>query len=129
MHWVDAACVGASTPGALHVKGVIPLLITANGWQRRQMCLMDEDGFPRTKPKQRSRVKGYRTGDMVRAVVTEGTKVGTYLGKVAIKASGYFTITTSAGAVPDIPHRYCRMLQHADGYRYAKGGRDFLSLP
>ena len=128
-HWLDAACVGASTPKVLQVKGVVPLVIVATGWQRRQMCLMDDAGFPRTRAKQQSRVRGFRTGDMVRAVVTRGTKAGTYVGKVAIKASGYFTITTPAGAVPDIPHRYCRMLQRADGYSYAKGARDFLSLP
>ena len=113
----------------LQVKGVVPFVITATGWQRRQMCLMDDAGFPRTRAKQQSRVRGFRTGDMVRAVVTRGTKAGTYVGKVAIKARGYFTITTPAGAVPDLPHRYCRMLQRADGYSYAKGARDFLSLP
>lgn len=30
-HWLDAACVGASTPDVLHVAGVVPLLIKANG--------------------------------------------------------------------------------------------------
>ena len=46
-HWLDAACVGASTPQVLQVKGVVPLLITATGRQRRQMCLMDRFGFVR----------------------------------------------------------------------------------
>src|SRR5262249_49060405 len=96
-HWLDAACVGASTPEILQVKAVNPLLITATRWQRRQMCLMDENGFPRTGPKQQSRVKGFRTGDMVRAVGTKGARMGTYQGKVAIKATGYFTITTPSG--------------------------------
>src|SRR6266851_6829360 len=50
-HWLDAACVGASTPESLHLAGVVPLFITANGHGRRQMCLMDTRGFPRTKPK------------------------------------------------------------------------------
>src|SRR5712691_1843443 len=28
-HWLDAACVGKSTPEQLHTTGVVPLLITA----------------------------------------------------------------------------------------------------
>jgi 5-methylcytosine-specific restriction endonuclease McrA len=35
-HWLDAACVGKSTP-ILNIKGVKPLLITANGHGTRQM--------------------------------------------------------------------------------------------
>lgn len=30
-HWLDAACVGASTPDVLYVAGVQPLLIKAGG--------------------------------------------------------------------------------------------------
>src|SRR5579884_1026131 len=40
-HWVDAACVGASTPSHLKTAHVYPLLVTANGHGSRQMCLMD----------------------------------------------------------------------------------------
>jgi 5-methylcytosine-specific restriction endonuclease McrA len=39
-HWLDAACVGASTPQTLRIAGVIPLLITATGRQARQMYLL-----------------------------------------------------------------------------------------
>jgi len=49
-HWIDAACVGKSTPEHLHYLGVVPLLITAHGYGNRHMCLMDKRGFPRTKP-------------------------------------------------------------------------------
>src|SRR5712691_6084097 len=47
-HWLDAACVGKNTPERLRLKGVVPLLIKANGHGCRQLCLMDEHGFPRT---------------------------------------------------------------------------------
>ena len=40
--------------------------IEAQGRQRRQMCQVDERGFIRSKPKERSRVRGFRTGDLVR---------------------------------------------------------------
>ena len=36
-HWLDAACVGTSTPALLKVKGIVPLLIKANGHGNRQM--------------------------------------------------------------------------------------------
>ena len=63
-HWLDAACVGASTPDHLTIKDVRPWLITATGSGCRQMCNMDKYGFPRTGPKQAKRVKGFQTGDL-----------------------------------------------------------------
>lgn len=118
-HWLDAACVGKSTPQVLHTQGVRPLLITATGYGTRQMCLMDRFGFPRTKPKSAKRVNGFQTGDIVRAVVTSGVKVGTYVGKVAIRATGSFTIKTASQLVQGISHRFCTVLHHCDGYVYA----------
>ncbi len=44
-HWIDAACVGQSTP-TLNIKGIKPLLITSNGHGTRQMCGTDKFGFP-----------------------------------------------------------------------------------
>jgi 5-methylcytosine-specific restriction endonuclease McrA len=128
-HWLDAACVGASTPERLQVRNIHPLLITAKGRQRRQMCLMDGSGFPRSKAKGTRVVRGFQTGDLVRAVVPRGTPAGTHVGRVAVKASGAFTITTQTGAVPDVPARYCRKVQGVDGYAYVKGGARLLSFP
>jgi 5-methylcytosine-specific restriction endonuclease McrA len=121
-HWLDALCVGASTPEQLQGwRDVVPLEIKAQRWQRRQMCLMNEHGFPRTRAKAASHAFGFRTGDSVKAVVPSGKPQGIHVGKVAIKASGTFTITTRARAVPDVSHRFCRLLQQADGYTYQKG--------
>jgi hypothetical protein len=86
------------------------------------MCLMDDAGFPRTRAKQLSRVRGFQTGDMVRAVVVKGTKAGTYVGRVAVRATGYFNVTTNTTTIQGIAARACRMLHHQDGYRYANGG-------
>lgn len=120
-HWLDAACVGASTPATLQVQGMVPLLIKAQGHGKRQMCLMDEHGFPRTKPKGAKVVKGFQTGDIVRAVVRAGTKVGTYVGKVAIRATGSFNITTQQKTIQGINHRFCTSVHRCDGYSYQKG--------
>ncbi len=50
-HWIDATCVGQSTPEWIKMQGVIPLLITAQGHGCRQVRNVDPCGFPRGKPK------------------------------------------------------------------------------
>ena len=120
-HWLDAACVGKSTPQVLEVRDIVPWNITATGHGSRQMCRMDRFGFPRTGAKQHKRVAGLQTGDLVRAVVPSGTKRGTYVGKVAVRSSGCFNITTSQGIVQGIAHRYCQLIARSDGYRYYLG--------
>ncbi|NNJ09474.1 HNH endonuclease [Chloroflexales bacterium ZM16-3] len=118
-HWHDAACVGASTPDALDVRGVRPLLLRAMGHGTRQMCRMNAFGFPRTGPKGARVVKGFKTGDMVRAIVTTGTKQGVYVGRVAVRTVGSFNITTTTGTTQGLHHRFFRAIQRADGYNYA----------
>ena len=118
-HWLDAACVGESTPESLKTNGIRPLIITANGRGSRQMCRVDKYGFPRTKAKSNKRVKGFQTGDIVKAVVTKGKKICTYIGRVAVRTSGSFNITTAKGTVQGISHRYCKLLHRVDGYSYA----------
>jgi 5-methylcytosine-specific restriction endonuclease McrA len=125
-HWLDAACVGASTPETLQVRSVVPLLIMATGRQARQMCRMDRFGFPRNSAKKTRTVNGFQTGDIVRAVVTAGTKVGVYVGRVAVRATGSFNITTEQGTTQGIPARYCRTVHRSDGYSYWKGAAALL---
>lgn len=117
-HWLDAVCVGKSTPQQLVIKDIVPLSICATGHGSRQMCRMDKYGFPRTGPKHHKRVKGFQTGDLVRAVVSCGSKQGTYTGKVAVRTRGSFNITTAQGVVTDISHRFCTLIARADGYTY-----------
>lgn len=123
-HWIDAACVGKSTPSCLFVQGVVPLLITAQGSGSRQMCRMDKYGFVRTGPKQAKRVQGFQTGDIVRAEVLTGKKVGTYVGRVAVRTTGCFNLTTKHGTVQGISHRFCTPLHRCDGYSYQAGAPD-----
>jgi len=120
-HWGDAACVGRSTPLILHLRGVRPLGIKATGHGTRQMCRMDKYGFPRSGPKGARAVYGFKTGDMVKAVVTKGTKFGTYVGRVAVRSTGSFNITTAAGTVQGLHYRFFHALHRADGYSYAAG--------
>jgi len=117
-HWLDAVCVGESTPENLRIEGVQPLGIVATGRGSRQMCRVDRFGFPRTSAKQVKRVHGFQTGDMVQADVPTGKKAGVYLGRVAIRTSGSFNLKTANATIQDISHRYCHLLQRADGYSY-----------
>ncbi len=128
-HWLDAACVGASTPTLLTITGVTPLRISATGRESRQMCRMDRYGFPRTSAKGQRRVQGFQTGDLVRAVVTSGKHTGTHVGRVAVRARGFFNITTAQGVVSDIPSRYCQRVQQADGYQYERCYEKGAALP
>ena len=118
-HWIDAACVGESTPDVLLVDQVKPLLIKATGHGCRQMCAMDKYGFPRTKPKSAKMVHGFQTGDMIKAIVPSGKKVGTHIGRVLVRASGSFDIQTAQGRVQGINFQYCSAVHHVDGYRYS----------
>jgi len=128
-HWLDAAAVGASTPAVLHVDRVISWLISATGRQRRQMCLVDKDGFPRACAKTSSWVRGVQTGDMVRAVVPKGKRVGTFVGRVAVRASGSFNITTKVGTIQGVSAKYVTTIHRSDGYRYTQKGGRFLPTP
>jgi 5-methylcytosine-specific restriction endonuclease McrA len=116
-HWLDAACVGKSTP-ILNIKGVKPLLITANGHGTRQICGTDKFGFPTRHRSNKQIHYGFSTGDIVKAVVTNGKKVGEYLGRVLCRATGSFDIATSSGRVTGINYKYCSAIHKKDGYSY-----------
>jgi 5-methylcytosine-specific restriction endonuclease McrA len=132
-HWLDAACVGGSTP-ILNIKGVKPLLITANGHGTRQSCRTDKYGFPNRHCSRTKLHFGFQTGDIVKAVVTSGTagassrgtrptrclkKVGEYVGRIATRASGSFNISTKNGLVQGISYKHCKHIHKKDGYSYA----------
>lgn len=117
-HWIDAACVG-EVGDNVHIPEIRSLQAKAMGHGSRVFCRPDKHGFPRQKPKQRSKtVKGFRTGDLVKAVVDQGKKAGKYTGRVAIRTRGSFNIKTEGGIVTDVAWRYCSLLQRADGYAF-----------
>ncbi|SDY08568.1 hypothetical protein SAMN05421644_12827 [Allochromatium warmingii] len=65
------------------------------------------------------RIHGFQTRDRVIAHIPSGKKAGVHVGRVAIRASGSFNIQTATGVVQGIAHRYCSVLQRADGYSYS----------
>ncbi len=117
-HWLDAACVGQSTP-ILNIKGIKVLFITANGHGTRQICRTDKYGFPNRYCSRTKFHFGFQTGDIVKAVVVSGKKVGQYIGRIATRATGSFNISTKNGLVQGISHKYCKHIHKKDGYSYA----------
>ena len=69
------------------------------------------------------RLKDRKEGDRVLAEVPKGRKQGTYLGRIAIRATGNFNIQTSQGLIQGISHRHCRMISRSDGYHYTWIGK------
>ena len=124
-HYYDALSVGNVANYKFLTDKV--LQISAKGRGSRQMCRMDKYGFPRTAPKSSKSVEGFQTGDIVKAVVTKGSKQGEYLGKVAVRSSGYFNIQTKTKTIQGIGAEYCYVIQRGDGYLYSYKECDFLS--
>lgn len=124
-HYYDALSVGNIQDYKFLADKV--LQISAKGRGSRQMCRMDSHGFPRTSAKASKSVKGFQTGDMVKAIVPKGLKRGEYLGKVAVRSNGYFNIQTKTQVVQGIGYEYCHIIQRSDGYLYDYKECDFLS--
>jgi len=111
-HWIDAACVGKSGEN-VHLDPTQSVLkIKAMGRGSRQACRMDRFGFPRTGPKGNRVIHGFRTGDLVKAVVLTGKFRGTHSGRIVIRSSGSFTI----GGIITTSWKNCKVSQQMDGY-------------
>ncbi|WP_424098878.1 RNA-guided endonuclease IscB [Moorena producens] len=115
-HWLDAACVGDVQ--SIFVEDYQILSIVAKGHGTRQICRTDKFGFPKRYCSRTKIHKGFQTGDIVKAVVTKGKKIGTYVGRVATRKTGSFNILTTNGLIQGISHKYCIPIHKKDGYAY-----------
>jgi hypothetical protein len=115
-HTLDALHVG-ELDTVTGCPGMV-LVVKAAGRGTYARTSPDRYGFPRlTRP----RIKvhhGYQTGDLVRANVPKGKKTGIHVGRVLVRSTGSFDITTRHGRVAGINHTHLRTLQRADGYGY-----------
>jgi 5-methylcytosine-specific restriction endonuclease McrA len=125
-HWTDAVAVGTSTPEHVVIRVTKPLSIKATGYGHRRMCNINKFGFPQVNKKGtqavRQRIKvvrGFQTGDMVRAVVPSGKNVGTHTGRATVRATGQFDISISTRKLQIINWKYCKPIHRQDGYSYA----------
>jgi 5-methylcytosine-specific restriction endonuclease McrA len=115
-HALDAACTGT----VLHLQNwrIPTQQIKCMGRGSYQRTRIDRFGFPWGYLLKRKKVHGFQTGDQIIASVPSGKKMGSYSGRVAIRASGYFNIQTATGVVQGISSKNCLLTQHADGYHY-----------
>ena len=114
-HWLDAACVGSSGAAVRADPAMKPLSIKATGHGTRKMCGTDKFGFPVRHRTNKAVHFGFRTGDMVKAVVPKGKFAGIHVGRISVRAKGSFKLN----GVGDISHKYCTPLHRKDGYAYA----------
>ncbi|MBT9166580.1 MAG: CRISPR-associated endonuclease Cas9 [Chloroflexi bacterium] len=114
-HWADAACVGASTPEALHVENIYPLLIKAMGHGKRQRCRTDRYGFTNRHAPRAKRFMGFQTGDIVKAIVPMGNNTGVHVGRIAIRFRPSFRLNEI-----DVHPKYLIPIHQSDGYDYAE---------
>lgn len=112
-HWLDAVCVGESTPQQVKVKNVMPLRMIAKGHGRRQRCGTDRYGFPIQHAPRRKYFMGFKTGDVVRADIPKGKYKGKHVGRISIRFRPSFRLNGF-----DVHPKYLVILQRGDGYEY-----------
>ena len=121
-HYIDACCVGASTPDKLYFKLKNVLYIKAKSRGTHCRTNLNQYGFPRGYLVRKKQFFGFQTGDMVKAVVPKGKYQGVWQGEVACRKTGYFDIKNKEGqrVVQGINHKYCILVQRFDGYSYKR---------
>ena len=116
-HALDALCIGdlaSVRPGTLKM-----LAITATGRGDHCRTNWTREGFPRGYKMRQKQVRGFKTGDRVRAVVPAKLKTaGTHVGRVQVRKSGSFAIKTRDRDIDGIGAMYFHLIQRGDGYEY-----------
>lgn len=126
-HALDAACVGLV--GDVRRPAQPALRVKCTGRGSRSRTRLDSFGFRRGLLMREKVVKGFRTGDMVKATVpSTSKKSGVYVGRVAVRATGSFNIQTRDGVVQGVSHRHCVALMRGDGYSYQSEHRKEKAL-
>lgn len=115
-HALDAACTGEFS--TLHGWQIPTIVVRCTGRGSYQRTRVTAHGFPRGFLMRNKCVFGFATGDLVAAIVPTGKNKGEYVGRVAVRARGYFNISTADGLVKDVAHRHCQLLQRGDGFGY-----------
>jgi len=116
-HALDAVCVGRVSSVTGWQRPTLAIKCTGRG--RYQRTQLNAFGFPRGYLTRKKSIKGFQTGDMVKASVPTGKKSGIHSGRLVVRANGYFNIQTATGVVQGISYKHCTLVQRADGYGYS----------
>ena len=121
-HVFDALCVGSVDSATVLTSDVLRVRCTGRGQYAR--TLPDKYGFPRAYLPRNKQFFGFSTGDIVRAVVPKGKYKGRWTGRVAVRGSGWFALSTGKNT-PDgkkervnIKWDTCKILERNNGYQY-----------
>jgi hypothetical protein len=122
-HWIDAACVGESTPEKLEIENVRPLTMKAMGHGSRRMRRNDASGFPARKkngrfvePRSGGKASDApRTGDIVIVEVLRGKNAGRHVGRVTVRRDGRALIN---GKI-EVGKNQLLKTHRSDGYNYS----------
>jgi len=143
VHWIDAAVLGEQGESVDLLSGSI-LHIKAMGRGDRQSRAPDKYGFPKRAPKarkkrvevlQEDKTYQYQTGDLVRAVISKGKYVGTWVGRVTVRfpkivkgkeKKRYFALKCEGMKKFDFKQGDCKPIQKQDGYAYHFGAVGFF---
>ncbi len=121
-HYYDACCVGKSTPENIVINQEYIQVWVAIGRGSRKMCNTNKHGFPISHRSRQKVCFGFMTGDLAVVEVPRGKYAGRWIGRVAVRSSGYFDVKDGAGkrACQGISYKHFRLLQRADGWQYEK---------
>jgi 5-methylcytosine-specific restriction endonuclease McrA len=123
-HALDAVCIGEVSGVHDWKKPTLVVKCMGRGdYQRTRVCA---SGFARGYLTRQKKHFGFQTGDIVKATVTKGKKIGQYQGRVAVRTTGFFNIQMLTGVVQGINHKNCTLIQNADGYGYHQQSKDSL---
>src|SRR5262249_52051827 len=98
----------------LHIAEGSVLLIEAKGHGSRQMARTNKYGFPIRHLRRQKLWFGFRTGDLVRAVIPTGKYAGVLEGRVTVRSRASFRLKGI-----DVHPKHLTLVQRADGYSYA----------
>jgi len=119
-HWLDAACVGMSTPETVCFPLTKVLVITAKGHGVRQRARTDQYGFPVAHKTRQKVWHGLKTGDIAKAEVpSRGKTVHTrrFWGRVIIDSPTRVRLKRE-GKRPSTKFEFVKRIHSADGYDY-----------
>ena len=128
-HYYDACCVGESTPGHLHIAAPHVQRIAAKGRGSHSRTKLNKYGFPVGYLPRHKEYFGFQTRDLVEAAVPKGKNKGVWRGRVLCRSSGNFDIKVGNRRIQGVSHKYCCMIQKADGYQYYIESKTPLSFP
>ena len=119
-HYYDASCVGHSTPAVLFMRTNDVLQIKAKGRGSRFRSRIDAFGFPKSFMPKTKIIRGFISGDMVKAVVPKGKYKGTHYGTIAMRSTGRADIKNRKGicVAQGIDSVFAEIVQRFDGYGY-----------